>query len=62
MQCTVVTMMQCVHSLHNTRNQSKAICRQLIRIDIEVEYFCDNIIYNYLTSIYVFVVHTMHKI
>ena len=40
----VLTMMQYVHCLRNVHNQSTAICRQIICIDIEVEYFCDNII------------------
>ena len=48
--CNVLTMMQYVHCLRNINNQSTAICRQIIRLDIAVEYFCDNIIY------------TMHKI
>ena len=40
-------MMQYVHCLRTINNQSTAICRQIIRVDIEVEYFCDNIIYQY---------------
>ena len=32
-------------------NQSTAICRQKICINIEVKYFCDNIIYHYPTSV-----------
>ena len=49
--CNVLTMMQCVHCLRNKHNKSIAICRQIIRVNIEVEYFCDNIIYHYLTSV-----------
>ena len=47
-------MMQYVHCLRNINNQSSAICRQIIRIDIEVEYFCDNVIYHYPTSVRIF--------
>ena len=47
-------MMQFVHYLRNVYNQSTAICQQMICIDIEVEYFCDNIIYHYLTSVCIF--------
>ena len=39
-------MMEYVHFLRNINNQSTAICRQIIRVDIEVEYLCDNIIYH----------------
>ena len=35
-----------LHILRNAHNQSTAICRQNIRVDIEVEYFCDIIIYH----------------
>ena len=48
------TMMQYVHCLRNVHNQSTAICRQIICVDIEVEYFCDNIIYHYPTSVCIF--------
>ena len=41
--CNVLTMMQYVHCLRNINNQSTAICRQIIRLDIAVKYFCDNI-------------------
>ena len=55
-------MMQYVHCLRNKNNQSTAICRQVLPVDIEVEYFSDNI---YLPSpnigVY-FSVNTMHKI
>ena len=37
--------MEYVHFLRNINNQSTAICRQIIRVDIEVEYLGDNIIY-----------------
>ena len=33
-----------LHCLHNLHNQSTAICQQIIRVDIEVKYFCDNAI------------------
>ena len=46
--------MQYVYCLRNVLNQSTAIGRQIICVDIEVEYFCDNIIYHYLTSICIF--------
>ena len=35
--CNVLSMMQYVHCLRNLRNQSTAICRQIIRVNIEVE-------------------------
>ena len=44
LNCNLLTMMQYVHCLRNVHNQSTAICRQIISVDIEVEYFCDNII------------------
>ena len=44
LNCNLLTMMQYVHCLRNVHNQSTAICRQIICVDIEVEYFCDNII------------------
>ena len=44
LNCNLLTMMQYVHCLRNVHNQSTAICRQILRVDIEVEYFCDNII------------------
>ena len=40
----VLTTMQNVHCLRYVPYQSNAICRQIICVDIEVEYFCDNII------------------
>ena len=40
----VLTMMQYAHCWRIVHNQSTAICRQIICVDIEVEYFCDNII------------------
>ena len=46
-------MMQYVHCLLNINNQSTAICWQIIRVDIEVEYFCGNIIYHYPDIVYV---------
>ena len=42
--------MQYVRCLRYINNQSTAICRQIIGVDIEVEYFCDNIIYHHPTS------------
>ena len=54
LNCNVLTMMQYIHCLHNVHNQSTAICRQIICVDIEVEYFCDNIIYHYPTSVCMF--------
>ena len=38
-------MMQYVHCLRNVHNQSTAICQRIICVDIEVEHFCENIIY-----------------
>ena len=52
--CNVLTMMQHVHCLPNINNQSTMICRQIIRLDIEVDYFCDNIIYHHLISLCIF--------
>ena len=49
--CNVLGMMQCVPSLRNLHNQSTAICQQIKRVNIEVEYFCDNIIYHHPRSI-----------
>ena len=47
--------MQYVHYLRNIRKQPKyRIYRQIIRVDIEVEYLCDIIIYHYPTSVYIF--------
>ena len=34
----------CNTYVHNVHNQSTTICRQIICIDTEVEYFCDNIL------------------
>ena len=48
------TMMQFVRCLRNINNQNTAICRQVIRVDIEVEYFCDNIIYHHSTLVCIF--------
>ena len=52
--CNVITMMQYIHCLRNIHNQSTAIYQQILRLDIEVEYFCDNIIYHYPTFVYIF--------
>ena len=52
--CNVLTKMKCVHCVRNKHNQSPAICRQIIRVDIEEEYICDNIIYHHPTSVNVF--------
>ena len=52
--CNVLSMMQYVHCSRNLRNLSTAICPQKIRVNIEVEYFCDNIVYHYQTSAYFF--------
>ena len=54
--------MQYVHCLRSINNQSTAICRQILPVDIEVEYFCDNIIYHHPTSVIYFSVNTMHKV
>ena len=54
LNCNVLTMMQYEHCLRNVPNQSTAICRQIICVDIEAEYFCDNIIYHYPISICIF--------
>ena len=52
--CYVLTMIQYVHCLRNINNQSTAICRQIIRVDIEAKYFCDYIIYHHPTSVCIF--------
>ena len=52
--CNVLTMMQYIHRLHNIHNQTIAISRQIIPVDIKVEYLCDNIICHYPTSVYIF--------
>ena len=44
LNCNILTMMQYVHCLRNVLNQSTAISRQIICVDIEVEYFCDYLI------------------
>ena len=54
LNCNVLTMIQYVHCLRNVHNQSTAIYRQIIRVDNEVEYFCDNIIYHYPISVCIF--------
>ena len=46
--------MHYVHCLCNVHNQSTALCLQILCVDIEVEYFCDNIIYHYSTSVCIF--------
>ena len=63
LNCNVLAMMQYVHCLHNVHNQSRptAICRQIIYADIEVEYFCDNILSLPDIGMYFFV-NTMHEI
>ena len=61
LNCNVLTMMQYVHCLRNVLNQSTAICRQIICADIEVEYFCDNILSLPDISMY-FSVNTMREI
>ena len=57
-------MMQNVHCLRYVHNQSTAICRQIICVDTEDEYFC--IIYQYYLSLpdigMYFSVNTMHEI
>ena len=53
--CNVLTMMQCVLCLRNKHNQRTMICPQIVCVDIEVEYFCDNIIYNSPTSVQYYV-------
>ena len=52
--CNVRSVMQYVPCLCNLPNQSTAVCQKIIRVNIEVEYLCDNIIYHYLTSVYFF--------
>ena len=49
--CNVLTMMQYVHCFSNINNQITAICRQIIRVDIEVDYFYDKILYHHPTSV-----------
>ena len=56
------TKMKCVHCVLNKHNQSPAICRQIIRVDIEEEYICDNIIYHYPDIRKCFSVNAMLKI
>ena len=57
--CNVLSMMQFLRCLRNINNQNTAICRQVIRVDIEVEYFCDNIIYHHSTSVCIFNAQTL---
>ena len=52
--CNVLTIMQYVHCLRNINNQSTVICRQIIRVDIKVEYIFDNNIYHHPTSVCIF--------
>ena len=59
--CYVLTMMQYVHCLRIINNQSIAICRQIIRVGIGVEYFCDNIIYHHPTSVCIFLLKQCTK-
>ena len=54
-------MMQYVHCLRNVHNQNTAICRQIICVDNEVEYFCDNILSLPDIGMY-FSVNAMHEI
>ena len=61
LNCNVLTMMQYVHCLRNVRNQSTAICRLKICVDIEVEYFCDNILSLPDIGVY-FSANTMHEL
>ena len=53
-KCNVLTMMQYVHCLRNINNHCTAICRQIIRVDIEAKYFCDNIMYHHRTLVCIF--------
>ena len=46
--------MQYVPCLRIINYQNTAICWQILPVDIEVEYFCDNIIYHYPTSVCIF--------
>ena len=64
LQSNVVTMMQYINHLHNEYTQPNyAICRQILTVDIEGEYFGDNVICHYPTSVQVcFSVTTMHEI
>ena len=62
LNCNVPTMMQYVHCLRNVRNQSTAICRQIVCVNIVVEYFCDNIILSLPDICMYFSVNTMHEI
>ena len=61
LNCNVLTMMQYVHCLRNVDNQSTANCRQIICADIEVKFFCDNILSLPDISMY-FSATTMHEI
>ena len=47
--------MQYVHCLRNVHNHKYHNLSKIIFTDIEVEYFCDNIIYHYPTSVCIFV-------
>ena len=50
--CDALIMMQYIHRLRNVHYQTTATNnRQLIPVDIEVEYLCDNIICHYTTSV-----------
>ena len=49
LSCNTYTI--CAMNIHN---QTTTICRPIIPVDIEVEYFCDNIICHYPTSLYIF--------
>ena len=61
LNCNVLAMMQYLHCSRNVRNQSAAICRLITCADIEVEYFCDNILSLPDIGVYFFV-NTMHEI
>ena len=52
--CNVLTMMHYVHCFRNINNQSTAICRPIFSVDIEVEYFYDNIVYHHPTLVCIF--------
>ena len=54
LNCNVFITMQYVHCLRNVHNQSIVICRQILCVDIEVEYFCDSIVYHYPTLVFIF--------
>ena len=50
----VLIMTHCIHRLRNIHNLTTAISREITPVDIEDEYFCDNIICHYPASVHIF--------